>query len=155
MVDNAFLLIDDEAEKIPSSNALLLTETLRERVTLVTLDDSANATLSPLASPFGRRLALSVGAASLRVAMPQALRCANTSRRDSWKPTWVRWFTRCYNGGKIRNALAPEGKAIDIDVGLIDFAVTSDGSKHQNPKHLIKIRTKLKAQTAKAIPKKG
>ncbi|MEH2013038.1 hypothetical protein [Nostoc sp.] len=40
MVDNAFLLIDDEAEKIPSSNALLLTETLRERVTLVTLDDS-------------------------------------------------------------------------------------------------------------------
>ncbi|MEH2398609.1 hypothetical protein [Nostoc sp.] len=40
MVDNASLLIDDEAEKIPSSNALLLTETLRERVTLVTLDDS-------------------------------------------------------------------------------------------------------------------
>lgn len=51
----------------------------------------------------------------------------------------------CYNEGKIRNALAPEGKAIGIDVRFIDFAVTSDWSKYQNPKHLIKIRTKLKA----------
>ncbi|MEI1377701.1 hypothetical protein PQG02_12075 [Nostoc sp. UHCC 0926] len=50
-----------------------------------------------------------------------------------------------YNEGKIRNALAPEGKVIGIDLGLIDFAVTPDGSKYQNPKHLIKIRMKLKA----------
>lgn len=31
-----------------------------------------------------------------------------------------------------------EGKAIGIDLGLIDFAVTSDGSKYQNPRHLKK-----------------
>jgi putative transposase len=31
-----------------------------------------------------------------------------------------------------------DGKAIGIDLGLIDFAVTSDGSKYQNPKHLSK-----------------
>ena len=45
--------------------------------------------------------------ASLRVAMPQALRCANTSRRDSSKPTWVRWFTSCYNSLDRSNVLAP------------------------------------------------
>ncbi|MEH2464983.1 hypothetical protein [Nostoc sp.] len=39
--------------------------------------------------------------------MPQALRCANTSRRDSWKPTWVRWFTSCYSSLDQSNALAP------------------------------------------------
>ncbi|PLS67342.1 MAG: hypothetical protein CV045_14145 [Cyanobacteria bacterium M5B4] len=31
-----------------------------------------------------------------------------------------------------------EGKAIGIDVGLTHFAVTSDGSKFDNPRHLKK-----------------
>jgi putative transposase len=31
-----------------------------------------------------------------------------------------------------------EGKAIGIDLGLLDFAVTSNGSKYQNPSHLKK-----------------
>jgi putative transposase len=37
-----------------------------------------------------------------------------------------------------------EGKAIGIDLGLTDFAVTSDGSKHQNPRHLKKHSGNLK-----------
>ncbi|MEH2424692.1 MAG: hypothetical protein V7K48_28450 [Nostoc sp.] len=51
---------------------------------------------SPLASPFGRRLALSVGAASRREAMSQALRCGNTSRLR-WETHWIH-----------RNVLAPQ-----------------------------------------------
>ncbi|MEG4284789.1 RNA-guided endonuclease TnpB family protein [Microcoleus sp. A006_D1] len=31
-----------------------------------------------------------------------------------------------------------DGKAIGIDLGLLDFVVTSDGSKYQNPRHLKK-----------------
>ena len=37
-----------------------------------------------------------------------------------------------------------EGKAVGIDLGLIDFAVTSDGSKFNNPKHLKKHECNLK-----------
>ena len=49
----ASLLIDDEAEKIPSSNALLLTETLRVACFPKGTGDARDAR-SPLASPFGR-----------------------------------------------------------------------------------------------------
>jgi putative transposase len=42
-----------------------------------------------------------------------------------------------------------EGKAIGLDVGLIDFAVTSDGSKYANPKHLKKHRRNLKRKQQK------
>ncbi|MEH2465290.1 hypothetical protein [Nostoc sp.] len=56
----ASLLIDDEAEKIPSSNALFLTETLRaarsplaQPVVEKGTGDARDAR-SPLASPFGR-----------------------------------------------------------------------------------------------------
>ena len=34
--------------------------------------------------------------------------------------------------------ISSKGKAIGVDLGLIDFAVTSDGSKFNNPKHLKK-----------------
>jgi transposase len=37
-----------------------------------------------------------------------------------------------------------EGKAIGIDLGLLDFAVTSNGSKYQNPRHLKKHERNLK-----------
>ncbi|NJM60608.1 MAG: transposase, partial [Oscillatoriales cyanobacterium RU_3_3] len=37
-----------------------------------------------------------------------------------------------------------DGKAIGIDLGLLDFAVTSDGSKYQNPRHLKKHERNLK-----------
>jgi putative transposase len=42
-----------------------------------------------------------------------------------------------------------EGKAIGLDVGLIDFVVTSDGSKYANPKHLKKHRRNLKRKQQK------
>lgn len=41
------------------------------------------------------------------------------------------------------------GKAIGLDVGLIDFAVTSDGSKYTNPKHLKKHSRNLKRKQQK------
>ena len=47
-----------------------------------------------------------------------------------------------------------EGKAIGIDLGLTDFAVTSDGSKYRNPKHLKKHETNLKRKQRKLSRKK-
>jgi putative transposase len=42
-----------------------------------------------------------------------------------------------------------EGKAIGIDVGLTHFAITSDGSKFDNPKHLKKRAKNLKRKQQK------
>jgi putative transposase len=42
-----------------------------------------------------------------------------------------------------------DGKAVGIDLGLIDFVVTSDGSKYQNPKHLKKHERNLKRKQRK------
>jgi len=47
-----------------------------------------------------------------------------------------------------------EGKAIGIDLGLTDFAVTSDGSKYQNPRHLKKHERNLKRKQCKLSRKK-
>jgi putative transposase len=47
-----------------------------------------------------------------------------------------------------------EGKAVGIDLGLIDFAVTSDGSKFSNPKHLKKHEKNLKRKQRKLSGKK-
>ena len=47
-----------------------------------------------------------------------------------------------------------DGKAIGIDLGLIDFAVTSDGSKYQNPRHLKKHLGNLKRKQRKLSRKK-
>ena len=47
-----------------------------------------------------------------------------------------------------------EGKAVGIDLGLLDFAVTSDGSKYQNPKHLNKRENNLKRKQRKLSRKK-
>lgn len=46
------------------------------------------------------------------------------------------------------------GKAIGIDLGIINFAVTSDGSKYQNPKHLKKHERNLKRKASKLCRKK-
>lgn len=51
-------------------------------------------------------------------------------------------------------APSAEGKAIGIDLGLIDFAVTSDGSKFNNPKHLKKHEKNLKRKQRKLSRKK-
>jgi putative transposase len=47
-----------------------------------------------------------------------------------------------------------EGKAIGIDLGLLDFVVTSDGSKYQNPRHLKKHERNLKRTQRKLSRKK-
>jgi putative transposase len=47
-----------------------------------------------------------------------------------------------------------DGKAIGIDLGLIDFVVTSDGSKYQNPRHLKKHERNLKRKQRKLSRKK-
>ena len=49
--------------------------------------------------------------------------------------------------------VSSEGKAIGIDLGLIDFAVTSDGSKYANPKHLKKHAKNLKRKQQKLAKK--
>ncbi|MEG4243568.1 RNA-guided endonuclease TnpB family protein [Microcoleus sp. Pol10_D6] len=47
-----------------------------------------------------------------------------------------------------------DGKAIGIDLGLLDFVVTSDGSKYQNPRHLKKHKRNLKRKQRKLSRKK-
>jgi putative transposase len=47
-----------------------------------------------------------------------------------------------------------EGKAVGIDLGLLDFVVTSDGSKYQNPRHLKKHERNLKRKQRKLSRKK-
>jgi putative transposase len=51
-------------------------------------------------------------------------------------------------------AVDSDGKAIGIDLGLLDFAVTSDGSKYQNPRHLKKHSGNLKRKQRKLSRKK-
>jgi putative transposase len=47
-----------------------------------------------------------------------------------------------------------EGKAIGIDLGLTDFAITSDGSKFANPRHLKKHERNLKRKQRKLSRRK-
>ena len=51
-------------------------------------------------------------------------------------------------------APSEEGKAIGIDLGLLDFAVTSEGSKYQNPRYLKKHDRNLKRKQRKLSRKK-
>jgi putative transposase len=50
--------------------------------------------------------------------------------------------------------VSSDGKAMGIDLGLTDFAVTSDGSKYQNPRHLKKHERNLKRKQRKLARKK-
>ncbi|WP_442948727.1 RNA-guided endonuclease InsQ/TnpB family protein [Nostoc sp.] len=47
-----------------------------------------------------------------------------------------------------------EGKGIGIDLGLLDFVVTSDGSKYQNPRHIKKHEHNLKLKQRKLSRKR-
>jgi putative transposase len=47
-----------------------------------------------------------------------------------------------------------EGKAIGIDLGLTDFAMTSEGSKYNNPKHFDKHAQNLKRKQQKHARKR-
>jgi putative transposase len=56
--------------------------------------------------------------------------------------------------GIAKPEVSSEGKAIGLDLGLIDFVVTSDGSKYRNPKHLKKHELNLKRKARKLSRKK-
>lgn len=51
--------------------------------------------------------------------------------------------------GIAKPEITSEGKAVGLDLGLIDFVVTSDGSKFRNPKHLKKHAKNLKRKQQK------
>ncbi|MEB3123720.1 MAG: IS200/IS605 family element RNA-guided endonuclease TnpB [Snowella sp.] len=54
------------------------------------------------------------------------------------------YFAAClYDDGKELPEKSSEGKAIGIDVGLTHYAITSDGTKHGNPKYYRKYEKKL------------
>lgn len=56
--------------------------------------------------------------------------------------------------GEALPAVTTEGKAIGLDVGLTHLAVTSDGSKFDNPRHLRKAEKNLKRKQRKLSRKK-
>lgn len=56
--------------------------------------------------------------------------------------------------GETMPAVSTDGKAIGIDVGLTHLAVTSDGSKFENPRHLRKAEKNLKRKQRKLSRKK-
>jgi putative transposase len=56
--------------------------------------------------------------------------------------------------GKGLPVVSTDGKAIGIDVGLTHLAVTSDGSKFENPRHLLKAGKNLKRKQRKLSRKK-
>ena len=56
--------------------------------------------------------------------------------------------------GKANPELVPVDKAIGIDVGLTHFAITSDGSKFDNPKFFVKHQRNLKRKQQKLSKKK-
>ena len=58
------------------------------------------------------------------------------------------------DNGETMPAFSTEGKAIGIDVGLTHLAVTSDGSKFENPRHLRKAEENLKRKQRKLSRKK-
>jgi putative transposase len=56
--------------------------------------------------------------------------------------------------GKANPELVPVAKAIGIDVGLTHFAITSNGSKFENPKFFVKHQRNLKKKQQKLSRKK-
>ena len=58
------------------------------------------------------------------------------------------------DNGEAMPAVSTDGKAIGIDVGLTHLAVTSDGSKFENPRHLRKAEKNLKRKQRKLSRKK-
>lgn len=64
------------------------------------------------------------------------------------------YFASClYDDSKDLPPKSSEGKAVGIDVGLTHFAITSDGSKHGNPKYYRKYEKRL-ARRQKQLSRK-
>jgi len=58
------------------------------------------------------------------------------------------------DNGEPMPAVSTDGKAIGVDVGLTHLAITSDGSKFANPRHLRKAEKNLKRKQRKLSRKK-
>lgn len=58
-------------------------------------------------------------------------------------PTGEYYALCLFDDGQEKPEVSSEGKAIGIDLGLTHFAITSDGSKHGNPKYYRKYEKKL------------
>nr|WP_211173384.1 IS200/IS605 family element RNA-guided endonuclease TnpB [Brasilonema bromeliae] len=64
------------------------------------------------------------------------------------------YYAAClYDDGKDIPVSSSEGKAVGIDMGITHYAITSDGTKHGNPKYYRKYETKL-AQKQKLLSRK-
>ncbi|WP_293153667.1 MULTISPECIES: IS200/IS605 family element RNA-guided endonuclease TnpB [unclassified Microcoleus] len=64
------------------------------------------------------------------------------------------YFAAClYDDGKVLPEKSSEGKAIGIDVGLTHYAITSNGTKHGNPKYYRKYEKRL-AKRQKQLSRK-
>ncbi len=58
-----------------------------------------------------------------------------------------KYYVSClYDDGKCLPEKSSQGKAIGIDMGLTHYAITSEGSKHGNPKYYRKYENKLGKQ---------
>jgi putative transposase len=89
-------------------------------------------------------------AAKVHRSVEGALRTVTVSRM----PDGRYYASLLIDDGIAKLEQSSEGKAIGIDLGLIDFAVTSDGSKYQNPRHLKKHERNLKRKQRKLSRKK-
>ncbi len=64
------------------------------------------------------------------------------------------YYASClFDDGKTQPEVSSEGKAVGIDLGLTHFAITSDGSKHGNPRYYRKYEKKLAIQQRKLSKK--
>lgn len=64
------------------------------------------------------------------------------------------YYAAClYDDGGIKPVVSSQGKAIGIDMGITHYAITSDGTKHGNPKYYRKYEKKL-AKRQKSLGRK-
>lgn len=64
------------------------------------------------------------------------------------------YYAAClYDDGRIKPVSSSQGKAIGIDMGINYYAITSDGTKHGNPKYYRKYEKKL-AKRQKSLSRK-
>lgn len=64
------------------------------------------------------------------------------------------YYAACvYDDSKDKPAPSSQGKAIGVDMGISHYAITSDGTKHGNPKYYRKYEVKL-AKTQKQFSRK-
>ena len=71
----------------------------------------------------------------------------------SLNPSGEYYATCLYDDGKDKPVSSSKGKAIGVDMGINHYAITSDGTKHGNPKYYRKYEVKL-AKRQKQLSRK-